>query len=127
MRKLVRMSTYQTPNEAARHAIRLLGGPSRAARLLKVKGDRHQTVQSWLRTRVPAEYCPDIEAETRERGAPVLCEQLRPDVGWTRIRGHLLPAGGGEGPASADAHDDVQGREPVRRDDLAAETAALCP
>ncbi len=40
-----------------------------------------------MRSRVPAEYCPDVEAETRARGAVVWCERLRPDVRWGRIRG----------------------------------------
>ncbi len=57
-----------------------------AARVLNVKGHRHQTVQGWLRTRVPAEYCPLIEEATRERGVAVMCEELRPDVAWGLIR-----------------------------------------
>jgi DNA-binding transcriptional regulator YdaS (Cro superfamily) len=43
--------------------------------------------------RVPAEYCPRIEGETRriaaERGDPsliVTCEELRPDVAWDVLR-----------------------------------------
>lgn len=40
------------------------------------------TVQQWKRTqRVPAEYCPDIEAITGVR-----CEELRPDVNWSVLR-----------------------------------------
>lgn len=35
---------------------------------------------------VPAEYCPGIERMTRERGAPVTCERLRPDVDWAVLR-----------------------------------------
>ena len=35
---------------------------------------------------IPAEYCPGIERLTRERGAPVLCERLRPDVDWAVLR-----------------------------------------
>jgi DNA-binding transcriptional regulator YdaS (Cro superfamily) len=67
---------------------------------------------------VPAEYCPDIEAETRERGAPVMCEELRPDVGWTRIRGHLPPAPQAEGPASPGELDDAKGGEAVHATSL---------
>lgn len=76
-------SQASTPQQAARRAVALLGGPVSAARKLQVKGGRHQTVQSWLRTRVPAEYCPRIERETDRR---VLCEQLRPDVEWGVLR-----------------------------------------
>ena len=90
------MTTPQTPHEAARHAIRLLGGPSKAARLLKVKNASHQTVQSWLKYRVPAEYCPEIEAQTRALGEVVPCELLRPDVRWGALR---VPAAEGKGAA----------------------------
>jgi len=45
-----------------------------------------------MRSRVPAQYCPDVEAETRARGAVVHCERLRPDVAWSRIRGFAGPA-----------------------------------
>jgi DNA-binding transcriptional regulator YdaS (Cro superfamily) len=68
----------------AARAIRLLGGPVRAAERLGV--ERYQTVQSWLRNRVPAEYCPLIERATREKGDPVTCEELRPDVAWDVLR-----------------------------------------
>lgn len=62
-------------------AVRLLGGPVRAASRLNV--ERYQTVQSWLRNRVPAEYCPLIERET---DGAVRCEELRPDVAWDVLR-----------------------------------------
>lgn len=39
------------------------------------------------RNRVPAEYCPAIEALTTARGARVTCEELRPDVAWHVVRG----------------------------------------
>jgi DNA-binding transcriptional regulator YdaS (Cro superfamily) len=89
------MTTQITPNEAARHAIRLLGGPSKAARLLKVKNASHQTVQSWLKYRVPAEYCPEIEAQTRALGQVVPCELLRPDVRWSALRVPVTKGKGG--------------------------------
>lgn len=76
-----------TPDQiAAARAIGTLGGPVKAARLLNVKGHRHQTVQSWLKNRVPAEYCPLIERETRLKGSPVLCEELRSDIAWGVLR-----------------------------------------
>jgi DNA-binding transcriptional regulator YdaS (Cro superfamily) len=78
---------------ALERAIAVLGGPARAARLLNVKDHRHQTVQSWLKNRVPAEYCPLIEEGTRaiaaERMDPTLivtCEALRPDMKWGVLR-----------------------------------------
>jgi DNA-binding transcriptional regulator YdaS (Cro superfamily) len=75
-----------TPAEAASKAISVLGGPVAAARLLNVKDHRYQTVQSWLSNRVPAEYCPAIERETRLLGTVVRCEELRPDVDWAVLR-----------------------------------------
>lgn len=73
---------------AAERAIRVLGGPAQAARVLNVKDHRHQTVQGWLKTRVPAEQCPGIERATLERGPDkvVRCEELRPDVPWGILR-----------------------------------------
>lgn len=82
-----------TPAEAARAAIRVLGGPSQAARCLKVPGNRPGTVQAWLATRVPAEWCLHIEAATRAVGEPVYCEWLRPDVAWHVARQHPAPNG----------------------------------
>ena len=80
------MSQATNPQLAAEKAVRVLGGPVSAARLLDVKDARHQTVQSWLRNRVPAEYCPPIERETKARGEVVTCEELRPDVAWGVLR-----------------------------------------
>lgn len=77
------MSDHPSPQAAARRAVALIGGPSKSARVLGVKDGRHQTVQSWLRTRVPAEYCPLIERAT---GGRVRCEDLRPDVAWAIVR-----------------------------------------
>lgn len=77
------MDYIQSGQVAARKAIQLLGGPVAAARRLKVKGGSHQTVQSWLKTRVPAEYCPEIE---RELCGQVRCEELRPDMAWGVLR-----------------------------------------
>ncbi|MCZ8073586.1 MAG: YdaS family helix-turn-helix protein [Paucibacter sp.] len=87
------MDAQHTPTNPAARAIALLGGPSKAARLLKVKGNRHQTVQSWLKTRVPAEYCPLIEQATRELGQPVFCEEMRQDIAWHVLRNTEAPAG----------------------------------
>ncbi len=45
-----------------------------------------QHVEYWLKTgRVPAEHCPAIEQAT---GGLVTCEELRPDVLWSVIRGN---------------------------------------
>lgn len=76
------MEQHVDANESpVARAIRLLGGPVRAAERLGV--ERYQTVQSWARNRVPAEYCPLIERAT---GGVVLCEDLRPDVAWDVLR-----------------------------------------
>lgn len=80
------MERSASPQLAAARAIKILGGPVRAAITLKVPGFRYQTVQSWLRNRVPAEYCPVIERETRALGDTVTCEDLRDDVAWEVLR-----------------------------------------
>ena len=77
---------------AAARAISILGGPANAARVLNVKDHRHQTVHSWLKNRVPAEYCPAIERETRARGDVVRCEEMRPDIDWAVLREQAAPA-----------------------------------
>lgn len=41
----------------------------------------HRTIYQWKQSRVPADYCPDIEAITGVR-----CEDLRPDVAWDVLR-----------------------------------------
>lgn len=77
------MEHADPPESSTARAIRLLGGPVRTAERLGV--ERYQTVQSWARNRVPAEYCPLIERATE--GA-VRCEDLRPDVAWDVLREH---------------------------------------
>lgn len=83
----------RTPREALEAAIEALGGLVNTARVLQLKDERYQTVQSWLANRVPAEHCPSIERATRAAAAAhanpsmvVLCEELRPDVGWSVLR-----------------------------------------
>jgi DNA-binding transcriptional regulator YdaS (Cro superfamily) len=88
------MEQKTAPQIAAELAVQVLGGPVQAARLLNVKDHRHQTVQSWLKNRVPAEYCPVIERETRRLGRTVPCEDLRPDMAWDVLRMQSAPAEG---------------------------------
>ena len=38
------------------------------------------------RGNVPAEYCPAIERFTKNQGAIVTCEELRPDIPWGVLR-----------------------------------------
>ena len=73
-----------TENPALERAISKAGGMTALARLLNLSG--HQVVYQWRLNQVPAERCPDIEALTGER-----CEDLRPDVNWSVIRGTALP------------------------------------
>jgi DNA-binding transcriptional regulator YdaS (Cro superfamily) len=83
------MQNRTTSQDAAEKAIQLLGGPTKAAVVLNVPDHRYQTVQSWIRTRVPAEWCPTIERAT---GGQVRCEDLRPDVAWEVLRGQSTEA-----------------------------------
>lgn len=75
-----------TPKQAALAAIEALGGPVNAARLLLPPGGKYQTIQSWLKSQVPSDYCPAVERETVAVGKPVRCEDLRPDVDWSVLR-----------------------------------------
>lgn len=86
------MNTKTPAQLAAVQAVQILGGSAQAARVLGVKGGRYQTVQGWLRNRVPAEQCPGIERETRRLGNAVHCEAMRPDVPWSVVRESDGPA-----------------------------------
>ena len=63
----------------------IVGSQASLASLLKVS---RAAVSQWKDEgrRVPAEHCLVIERETRARGAPVTCEELRPDMDWSVIR-----------------------------------------
>lgn len=77
----------ETPLE---RAIRLATGMTALARKLNERGHDikgHATVFQWKKTRVPSDYCPDIEAIT---GVP--CEELRPDVNWAVLRTAPAPS-----------------------------------
>lgn len=80
------MDTKTDTQIAAEEAIATLGGPVQAAVKLNVPGHRYQTVQSWLRNRIPTDYCPLIEEETEKAGRVVRCERMRPDVAWHVLR-----------------------------------------
>lgn len=65
-------------------AIKACGG---VAALAEKVGVAASAPSMWkARGRVPAEHCPAIERATRSLGAPVLCEELRPDVAWAVLR-----------------------------------------
>lgn len=58
-------------------AIQKAGGPSKLSSAI---GVRPNVVTNWrLRNNVPEEHCPAVEQATGVR-----CEELRPDVVWTR-------------------------------------------
>lgn len=52
-----------------------VGGETNLAKLLGFKTPAR--FARWRQGRVPAEYCPTLELLSK-----VLCEDLRPDVGW---------------------------------------------
>ena len=65
-------------------AITRAGGKTQLLRLLNERGhsiNAASTLSHWEITRVPANYCPDIEFITG-----VMCEALRPDVAWGVVR-----------------------------------------
>lgn len=85
-----RMASKLTPLRAIRAAIKAAGGPTALARQLSARGRvirSAQVIQGWVTTRrVPADHCPDVEAITGVR-----CEDLRPDVNWSVLRGCTCP------------------------------------
>lgn len=74
-----------TPERIALDAvIAQVGGKSALMRALNDRGHEiksHNVIAQWQFNRVPAHYCPDIEALT---GTP--CEELRPGVAWHVLR-----------------------------------------
>jgi DNA-binding transcriptional regulator YdaS (Cro superfamily) len=72
------MESTSTPREALKRACVKAGNQTELA--LKL-GRQKAAVSRWMRERVPAEVCPDIERLTGVR-----CEELRPDVAWDVLR-----------------------------------------
>lgn len=84
-----------TDESAVGRAIRLLGGPVKAARSLGI--ERYQTVQSWVReARVPAPYAPAVADLT---GVSVW--ELRPDD-WHRVWPMLIGTDGAPQPPESE-------------------------
>lgn len=87
-----------TPIDAIAEAIRIAGSQTELARRIRAtQGLIHHYVRG---TRIPPERCIAIERET---GVP--CEQLRPDIRWTRgtdgqITGYHVPVSLLTGPAT---------------------------
>jgi len=73
------------PNEALARAIAKYPSLKAFAGELDVP---YQTVQQWMKNRVPAEYCPRIEEMT---GGESMCEDLNGDVNWTYLRATQKP------------------------------------
>jgi DNA-binding transcriptional regulator YdaS (Cro superfamily) len=76
-----------TPQKAALYrAAGVVGGQAALAELLGYKG--RQGVSPYFTSDRPiqAEHCLIVERETRARGQPVTCEELRPDVEWGVLR-----------------------------------------
>lgn len=77
-----------TTVDALERAVQEAGGQSSfAVKLTEMRPDRpvsQALVWNWLRRdkRAPSDVCPDIEAITGVR-----CEDLRPDVNWSVLRG----------------------------------------
>jgi len=76
-----------TPREALEAAIRVLGSQKAVA---AAAGPKVKTghVFYWLNKAedVPAQYCPGIEAATREKGEAIYCEWLCPSTDWSAVR-----------------------------------------
>lgn len=69
----------------AKTVVEQLGGIAAVARICGVKPP---SVHEWVtRGIVPADRCEAIEAAT---GGAVTCEQLRPDLDWTRVGGRAF-------------------------------------
>ncbi len=80
------MEQKTSAKQALRRAAEIVGGQAAVASILGYSDRR--AVHPWFATDrdFPAEHCPTLEQATRERGQPVLCEELRPDVNWAVLR-----------------------------------------
>jgi DNA-binding transcriptional regulator YdaS (Cro superfamily) len=70
----------------------------KAARMAEHFKVSDQTVSFWRKgerdgrpIKFPADFCPECERLTREKGDPVTCEELRPDVPWEVLRKECSP------------------------------------
>lgn len=81
------MNTKNPSKEALKRAAEVLGGQAAIAVLAGYK--HRQAIWPYFNTErvIPAELCPAIERATTEAGSPVRCEELRPDVDWSVLRG----------------------------------------
>lgn len=78
--KLSTMFTMEETKQALEEAIGRAGGISAFA--AKIGAPSIGAVKGWKRTgSIPADYCPAIECFTG-----VVCERLRPRVGWGYLR-----------------------------------------
>ncbi len=77
---LVNLATMSDMKDSLNLAIKTAGGV--AALAAAINAPSIHAVRWWRTARVPAEYCPAIEAATGVR-----CEELRPDVQWGVLRG----------------------------------------
>lgn len=99
-------SIDETPLE---RAIRLADGMTALVKKLNERGKDikgHATVYQWKQSRVPSDYCPDIEAITG-----VKCEELRPDVNWSVLRGGAIASCNKRGAAKARNPDHSNGHK----------------
>ncbi len=74
--------------EPLKKAVHLIGGQTATAKAVG-RGIKQAHVYNWLNSpnpdlTPPAEYCPAIERAT---AGQVRCEDLRPDVEWSVLRG----------------------------------------
>jgi DNA-binding transcriptional regulator YdaS (Cro superfamily) len=74
-------------------AIEVLGGVTALAAAITCpqRPVSQSAVSNWkTRGRVPSDYCPAIERETRLKGRAVLCERLSRHVDWGELRRNPL-------------------------------------
>lgn len=89
------MTAIRSPEKKAlARAVEIVGGQAALASALGFSD--HRRVWPWFmqHRRVPAEHCPAIERVTKERGHPVFCEELRPDIPWDVLREQAPPTAG---------------------------------
>lgn len=81
-------NTHDIEKAALHRAAEIVGGQAALAAAIGMEDRRR--VWPWFNTdrQVPAEHCPAIEKATNGQ---VRCEELRPDVAWSVLRGNAAP------------------------------------
>jgi DNA-binding transcriptional regulator YdaS (Cro superfamily) len=84
---VLRLSAVDTtkPSDALERATTVLTSQAAVAAACGYADRRNVSPWYTLGRPVPEDKCPLLERATAEKGQPVFCEELRPDLTWRRV------------------------------------------